>query len=985
MDSRTAASATTSELASRRAKAQSYFERYPERKGQGPYVPSAKLVHSANSSKLATPPLSHPSASSSESPGDSVGLRSSSSRQRMASNDASSSQARLRGNHVDAEQDPVVRQWLAHGAEDNSELLPATADNDRKQANASVRSSSASFTGEQILGSSTAALEVYRAKTAAAAAARLSSTYAAAPAKQSQHSRQVLQEQQQPLSSSLISTAGPDGRGGDGTTRPQGELASSSSFRLHINSAEKALPKTPQSTGSRSTAPDGGASPWGTNASPSVLSIDEIIRRHTPTFSSGRRGSSPLSQSPASPLCPRSLHSSDSGARLDDEGDESDLSDSSLDSVEREVRQTLHVATPSRPRPTFVSTSPALQAQLTTTNPISRKLSAASRGQKGPTMLPHLMAPSVSAPTLLHKKSTPNLVSSSRKSGAVHTRNQSNQMERSASATTLPVDKHGFDEPPRVPKLPRSKSHVDLGGGKATARHLKERSSSSVPPIPPLPQGHHALPPPEADEASLIRRYVQSAKLTRLMKLSRRPYEGKTVSFADVGDPSGHAILVFLGLGAVRYLVGLYDEMAAALNLRLICIDRWGMGKTDDLPAEQRGVLDWSNVVAEVADRLSIDRFSVMAHSAGAPFAMATCLIHGNRMCGPVHLMAPWVSPAIESGYKWLRYVPDGVIRTAQAAEWRMQGWKLGAGAKPIADASENESVDGDNELRDTVGTELATPTLYNVRHDCKGLVPLSPTSSTMAAQRSVDSSIASSLTGSTAPPTPPGSSPSSVAPSIGTASNASTYSQSAGTSRFTQLRPSSETTNVNERTVQHASSPSRASLASLAEHYDLLNAWHGRMPSDPGDRMLPKTPAKEGAWSTYHSHSPSSSTLDTPRGANSPASGFSHSPRTAADLPTELLRASHAESGGSANDLLVILGRASQKPWGFTYADVRHPVRVWHGDKDERVSMSSVLWMEREMVDCRVTLIKGANHGLMTNASVVVEALESIASYCSF
>ncbi|KAK0530312.1 hypothetical protein OC835_004045, partial [Tilletia horrida] len=40
--------------------------------------------------------------------------------------------------------------------------------------------------------------------------------------------------------------------------------------------------------------------------------------------------------------------------------------------------------------------------------------------------------------------------------------------------------------------------------------------------------------------------------------------------------------------------------------------------------------------------------------------------------------LAPWVSSQVESNWKWLKYVPDGVIRTAQAAEWKMQAWRLG-------------------------------------------------------------------------------------------------------------------------------------------------------------------------------------------------------------------------------------------------------------------------------------------------------------------
>ena len=32
----------------------------------------------------------------------------------------------------------------------------------------------------------------------------------------------------------------------------------------------------------------------------------------------------------------------------------------------------------------------------------------------------------------------------------------------------------------------------------------------------------------------------------------------------------------------------------------------------------------------------------------------------------------------IVAGYKWLKYVPNGLLRTAQAAEWKVQAWVLG-------------------------------------------------------------------------------------------------------------------------------------------------------------------------------------------------------------------------------------------------------------------------------------------------------------------
>ncbi len=118
--------------------------------------------------------------------------------------------------------------------------------------------------------------------------------------------------------------------------------------------------------------------------------------------------------------------------------------------------------------------------------------------------------------------------------------------------------------------------------------------------------------------------------------------------------------MVFLGLGASRHLVGLYDDLATSLGLRLICIDRWGIGRTDSLASESRTILGWSLIVEQVAELLAIDRFSVLAHSAGAPFAAAVALLFPDRIQGPVRLLAPWAGMQQDSGYRWLRYVPEG-------------------------------------------------------------------------------------------------------------------------------------------------------------------------------------------------------------------------------------------------------------------------------------------------------------------------------------
>lgn len=75
-----------------------------------------------------------------------------------------------------------------------------------------------------------------------------------------------------------------------------------------------------------------------------------------------------------------------------------------------------------------------------------------------------------------------------------------------------------------------------------------------------------------------IAQYLRSTRLTTLLKLTRYPHATReqplTVSLSDLGSPTGFPVVMFLGLGCVRHVMGLYDEMADILGLRLITIDR---------------------------------------------------------------------------------------------------------------------------------------------------------------------------------------------------------------------------------------------------------------------------------------------------------------------------------------------------------------------------------------------------------------------------
>ena len=507
-------------------------------------------------------------------------------------------------------------------------------------------------------------------------------------------------------------------------------------------------------------------------------------------------------------------------------------------------------------------------------------------------------------------------------------------------------------------------------------------------------QAKQAAEHQRALESLLVLKYLRSDRLTTIVKLRKWPHEGLQVSLADVGDPNGLPVFVYLGLGAVRYLVGLYDEMSRALGIRLVCVDRWGLGKTDEIPTSKRGVLDWASVIAEVADKLEIGRFAMLAHSAGAPFAMATALTYPNRVIGPVHLLAPWVSASVESGYNWLKYVPDRIIKTAQAAEWKMQGWKLGK----LPSMTEAEII-SKNTILTSIDTASLEPT--QSRRSSMGYErsPISPPTGNDAARDSDTGLYSKSprskgkgFGGLFGPRTPggtprlghKGSSASLRSHQIGIGSISSSPNQdNAEASNYFDLVLSNS---LGEAPVGKGRRSSSLSIAgkdasSWASRSMTTGAQsHNSNSGDETISLATTTPSSipESAVPRRARRGSTACSIASNQTSSSNANAI-NSAALAGDVATALLQASHAESTkGGAADLLCILGRTGGKAWGFSYTDVKCPVKIWHGDRDEKISMAGVEWMQREMpklVDLKI--VKGAGHGLMTNVGVVIEALE--------
>lgn len=129
-----------------------------------------------------------------------------------------------------------------------------------------------------------------------------------------------------------------------------------------------------------------------------------------------------------------------------------------------------------------------------------------------------------------------------------------------------------------------------------------------------------------------------------------RLQDGRCLSYAEYGSPSGRPVLYFHGLPGSRLQRPPEISPALRRKVRLITIDRPGMGHSTFLPG--RRFLDWPNDVQELANALGIDRFAVIGVSGGGPYAAACAYGIPNRLSAValVSSLSPFTRPGIARG-----------------------------------------------------------------------------------------------------------------------------------------------------------------------------------------------------------------------------------------------------------------------------------------------------------------------------------------------
>ncbi|KAF2121386.1 hypothetical protein BDV96DRAFT_618808 [Lophiotrema nucula] len=238
--------------------------------------------------------------------------------------------------------------------------------------------------------------------------------------------------------------------------------------------------------------------------------------------------------------------------------------------------------------------------------------------------------------------------------------------------------------PPTLQHRPTLKkkrwSHPDIPA-KAEQRHNEKVDAMNAAAMAVQSPPHPVIEerPNSADSIDMdVEAYLNSPRLSQKI---RHPQTGRLISFSEVGDPKGYAVFVCVGMGLTRFVMAFYDQLALTLKLRLITPDRPGIGGSQSDP--NGSPLSWPDDVTVICQALKITKFSLLAHSAGAVYALATSLRMPQNIRGRVHLLAPWIPPSqmapigvsqdqpptqqLPRSQRFLRVLPPSLLKVANS------------------------------------------------------------------------------------------------------------------------------------------------------------------------------------------------------------------------------------------------------------------------------------------------------------------------------
>ncbi|KAI8804715.1 Alpha/Beta hydrolase protein, partial [Cladochytrium replicatum] len=164
--------------------------------------------------------------------------------------------------------------------------------------------------------------------------------------------------------------------------------------------------------------------------------------------------------------------------------------------------------------------------------------------------------------------------------------------------------------------------------------------------------------------------------------------DGRTLGFAEYGSTNGIPLLFFHGFPSSRIEASDLDELGKRLNVRILSMDRPGIGLSSFHPTRQ--ISDWAFDVRTFAKQLNIPRYAIVGGSGGSPYALA-CARHipGEEIIGLGVLAG--VGPYLEVGTKGMTFLG----RLGLNVVLRSPGWFV----RSMAGSSSKKAQDPDPEV----------------------------------------------------------------------------------------------------------------------------------------------------------------------------------------------------------------------------------------------------------------------------------------------
>jgi pimeloyl-ACP methyl ester carboxylesterase len=148
--------------------------------------------------------------------------------------------------------------------------------------------------------------------------------------------------------------------------------------------------------------------------------------------------------------------------------------------------------------------------------------------------------------------------------------------------------------------------------------------------------------------------------------------DGRYLGYSEYGNPHGKCLFYFHGHPGSRFEAKFLAECSLKMGIRLIGIDRPGMGNSSF--QKNRNILDWPNDVLALADALKIDCFSIAGFSGGGPYVLACAFAIKDRLersgfisgVSNINILLAFLS-------QWVPFIimplTSGLFRSQQTAE----------------------------------------------------------------------------------------------------------------------------------------------------------------------------------------------------------------------------------------------------------------------------------------------------------------------------